>query len=70
VERFLVRRVVRFVLFGFDLLRVVRLEERVRLVRREDEAVLFFATSNPSQALSQIEVQNLFCAILSGGPLH
>lgn len=63
VERFLVRRVFRRVLVGFDLPRVVRffvrLEERVRLVRREDVAVLFFATNNPSQALSQTSVQNL-----------
>jgi hypothetical protein len=59
VERFLVRRVFRRVLVDFDFPRVVRLEERVRLVRREDEEVLFFATNNPSQALSQTSVQNL-----------
>jgi hypothetical protein len=59
VERFLDRRVVRRVLLGFDLPRVVRFLERALLLRREDEAVLFFATNDPSQALSQTSVQNL-----------
>lgn len=59
VDRFLDRRVVRRLLLGFDLPRVVRFVERVLLVRREDEAVLFFATNDPSQALSPTSVQNL-----------
>jgi hypothetical protein len=39
--------------------RVVRFVERALLLRREDEAVLFLATNDPSQALSQTSVQNL-----------
>ena len=63
-------RVVRRVLFGFDLRRVVRLDELERLLRREDEAVLFFATNNPSQALSQTYVQNLCQPFIPSTPLR
>jgi hypothetical protein len=59
LDRLLERRFERRVLLGFDLPRFVRDVERDLLVRREDDAVLFFATNNPSQALSQIHVQNL-----------
>jgi hypothetical protein len=59
LDRLLERRFERRVLLGFDLPRFVRDVERDLLVRREDDAVLFFATNNPSQALSQIRVQNL-----------
>lgn len=59
LDRVLERRFVRRVLLGFDLPRFVRVVERDLLLRREDDAVLFFATNNPSQALSQSYVQNL-----------
>ena len=58
-DPFLDRRLVRRLLFGFDLPLFERVVERELLLRREDEAVLFLATNDPYQALFQGSVQNL-----------